>query len=538
MIFKVFFLFLLAFSATTQSSFAHGDHGHNDIGHFVDFYERIIDFNESHLMERMNSRFAQSHLRVGRLNIPLNSEFWNLLRLWAEVYETELQRDGCSHCEVDEEAMVAKAKDLHAKGLLKDRIYPYFKEKAQDISMEAVHVGAPLGDFFLTAKALAEVVESIGSVTVGGKGIHVFCTLIDAALIFGARYMQTSLRIPMNSINTGTGYILPSVKAAYVSHTIRKAFKRVRFEVAPFELNLTKEEKKRLKKEKSKVHSRHIKWLDWLERKGHDLVKIDAKSYFGKRYKRFMFLIRRRNIRYLKGDGVVDTVFAKKHIWSLSVETEPFKYDFVQAKGETSNLFRVKSSTIKKDELVEAILEDNQLGGSSLARRLVSDIEFIFDSNNTYRERYARLVMIESAYVGFMYELNSKLFKKKYEQSLQSSFKRILYYQYKLGKVVSYLYELMDLLRVMSVTKDSNTLQKYKYEAIESFARVIRLNTVIKNVNLDDEDSISSAVYELNNLKTFTPWKEKNKRPKILPFNFKYPMCEKMWEVKVEKGCC
>lgn len=514
-------------------------------------------------------------IRLGGKTVLLDSNFWELVRGWVKVYQNEVERD-CSQClELDAEKALAEVKDLAAQGFFNRKVYEPLAHASEHIIFETADIGARLGNVAFVAKISSEVAETVLSKTVGGGGVHVLCSIIDAVILFGTRHLQIATRLPWWGMKFGAGSLGLSAKYWVVSKAVHRAQKRVSFDTGPVELDqeaieqldlegpvnkkrrsqwlsllernlnpLYLEKEKLLKNLEQQPHDESLKRsLSRIEKRISKASSLKAKNFLGKRYKRFLFLKGRRGKQNLNGRTPVDKVLSKPLLWVLNVQQNVLHRGMVPSHDkEFSNAFE-KHVSLKSESSDPVLLglaheyserRGGVAGAKDLAQSLLSDVDFVFDRSQPAKYRYLKTLVIESSLSQVAYK-----FMKWKADSLppgeggwwKTTF-RTARFNWQTSQFVKHVFQYTDFLRLASTTRSERFHAKYKYEAMEALLRVLKHLEDLSAV-LDQARDVSETfvpMRQLNDdLKTFQPWKEKRSSYSWLLVKRVYPRCEELW---------
>lgn len=515
-------------------------------------------------------------IRLGGKTVLLDSNFWELVRGWVKVYQNEVARD-CAQClELDAEKALSEVKDLAAQGFFNRKVYEPLAHASEHIIFETADIGARLGNVAFVAKISSEVAETVLSKTVGGGGVHVLCSIIDAAILFGTRHLQIATRLPWWGVKLGAGSLGLSAKYWVVSKAVHRAQKRVSFETGPIELD--EEALQQLDLEGPVNKRRRSQWLSLLERNLNplylekekilksleqrpqdELLKkslsrverkisrvsaLKTKNFLGKRYKRFLFLKGRRGKQHLNGRTPIDKALSKPWLWILSVQQNILHRGMVPSHNEGfskafENHVSLKSSS--SDPVLVGLAEEfskkknNEAGAEDLARALLADVEFIFDRSQPAKYRYLKTLIIENALAQMAYKFMSWK-ADSLEQGDGGWWKRTYQsarFNWLTSQFVKHVFQYTDFLRLAATTSSEKFEVKYRYEAMESLLRLLKHLEGLSEV-LDSSTNVTEAlspIRELNsNLETFKPWREKRSSYSWLLVKRTYPRCEELWE--------
>ncbi|MBK9041257.1 MAG: hypothetical protein IPL83_19245 [Bdellovibrionales bacterium] len=592
------FLCLLSF----QMSLAHEEHEPSDtfnIQAIVELYQLSASLSPKIMDENHDKNKSEAFLMLGNERIHLNSHFWQLVRAWVRIYQTELARD-CVQCEfTSEEELLREAEDVVARGFFQTKIAIPLGRSLGQVAESTAEIGAQFGTVALLVKVASEVAETVASKLIGGAGVHVVCTAIDAVILFWTRHLQVAYRIPSWSNRLGTGSAQTSWRYWFASQAVKRAQKRVSFEFGPFELDeagikildaegsnrwwgFIGKSKRRLwleyLKSKAEPLAKEISEIDsqlteqpenqsLLKRKrilNHRLQKIsslDRRVYLGLRKKRLLFLRARQRgySTFLRSEDGIDPALNHQMLWIIAVQEGLLHRGMISQessppRGDTpsSAQFSISSgSRVSKNQIIEGLANEYSIGSSHaetgegllerenrkiLIQSLLTDVETIFDHSVPPAQRYLHTLIIEQTLVGFMYQM-IKWQMDQQEPDIEKNWLGQIMEMSSLrtrgGRLVKFIYEYSDFLRVASVTKKPLFLSQYKYEAMESLMRIFRHLDKLGSI-LQEHSPLADKLTELklanHQLLTYAPWAQKKTVYSWIPFLKPKLRCEDLWK--------
>lgn len=513
-------------------------------------------------------------LRVSGELIPLDSEFWNLARGWLRIYFNEIKKDcdDCLELSASPDELIANAQDEVAKGFAKTNLLEPIGDAIEHISAESADIGARLGAEALTLKIAAEVAETVGSKAVGGAGIHVLCTVIDAVIIFGMRRIQTSVSILHGSYALTHKSIRPAIKYWLVSRSIARAKKRVGFLAGPIDLDdesleLMQQEGGRPSRLSLQSNSYRVQWLLWLTKKSAQystqrqqvlkqlqadpgdrrwqkkLRRIDNKLYQISRVKHNRgFLGKRRSKFYfLRGKGPVETaingsMMNRGVLWVAALQEDVFERSIHRVVDNPNH--ELSYDIVRNEDagpIERGLVKDWGLHKSENSQKqmlsLISEVGEIFNHQLPAKQRYLKVLILESVVAQLMYRMVSYSVDQ-YDQYPVSWAGRVAQHflvKWRSGSFARYLYQYSDFLRVMAMSNDPMVLQKYKYEAGEVLIRVFEHMEQLQELLKASSGSrqFNKDIQQLNKkLYSYRPWKEKKLKRSLIG---RAPKCQSFW---------
>ena len=313
-----------------------------------------------------------AYFKVWGYHIPLNNGFRNLMRGWMRLYQQKIEAY-CA-CDIPEETLLKHATASIAEGFFATKIGNPTSHAGEHIAMSLYSYSARYGKVAALLKASAEVVEHSLAFFSLGKGVHIFCNVIDVMIFFILRKTQTFTRVfsgSNNAMNKNKGSsLLMAFRSAFLSMLIKRAQKQVFFHLETTDINpitLAKVDQEGIKKHKRAawvsrlsqkitpliaqiqqidssleqeglLDQQKIKLLKKrrkLYRKMENITQVSQKNFFGKRYKRFGFLLSRKSTgTYLKGDSFLDTLISKPGFWPSAIQENILQNAFISAGKE------------------------------------------------------------------------------------------------------------------------------------------------------------------------------------------------------------
>lgn len=584
------FLCLLSF----QMSLAHEGHEPSDtfnIKAIVELYKLSASLSPKIMDENHDENKSEAFLTLGNERIHLNSHFWQLVRSWVRIYQTELARD-CVECEfTSEEELLREAKDIVARGFFQTKVSIPLGRSLGQVAESTAEIGAQFGATALVAKVASEVAETVASKLIGGAGVHVVCTAIDAIILFWTRHLQVAYRIPSWSNRLGTGSAQSSWRYWFASQAVKRAQKRVSFEFGPFELD--GEGLKILDAEGSNRwwgfigKSKRRLWMEYLKSKAEPLTReiseidsqlaeqpenerlqkrkrilnqrlqkissLDHRVYLGLRKKRLLFLRARQRgySTFLRSEAGIDPALNHQMLWIIGVQEGLLHRGMISQESPPLRENNSSGSRVSNNQIIEGLAEEYSIGSSqadpeegirerenrkNLIQGLLTDVETIFDPSIPPAQRYLHTLIIEQTLVGFMYQMIKWQMDQEEpdeEMSRLGQIRQMSSLRARGGRLVKHIYEYSDFLRVASVTRKPLFLSQYKYEAMESLLRIFRHLDKIGSV-LQAHSPLADKLTELSaanhQLLTYAPWAQKKTVYSWIPFLKPKPRCEDLWK--------
>lgn len=576
------FLFLFCFSKVT---YAHEEHSADlfNLETTLEVFRKVVQFSPE-LQAPQGP--AVPVIKVGGERVYLNSSFWTLVRAWIDVYHREIERD-CKGCvSFDEEELLKEAKDLASRGFFNSKVIHPISKASEHIAVETADIGARFGNVALVAKISSEVAETVLSKTVGGGGVHVLCSIIDAVILFGTRHLQIATRIPTWSLRLGAGHVGLPIRYWVTSKAIHRAQKRVSFFTGPIEidkdmLELIDSEGPKSRRWWGKVPGKREQWIrkvesklnplyqelgqideelkrdpsdsrlkrakKRLEHKISSLTTLKRKEFLGTRYKRFFFLKGRRGARQMMGKAPIESALGKNWLWIVNVQQNVLNRALIPQQDEqqvadhvlaTDRLSHRSSDEVLMglaEEVVSKAPPEEREERLKLVQGLLSDVEFIFDKSKPRKHRFLQTLVIESTLSQLAYKFVNWQSETAEvgEGGWWTRLARTSRFRWSAGQFVKYVYEYTDFLRLAATTTSDKFRARYKYEAMETLLRIFRhleeLNRIFDQYSLITE--MINPVKESNaKLMTFKPWREKKTRFSWIPGRSLYPQCKDLWE--------
>ena len=319
---------------------------------------------------------------------------------------------------------------------------------------------------------------------------------------------------------------------------------------------LTEVEKTKLTK---KIHK--------LEKRIEELTKINQKEFFGNRFKRYLFLKSRKGRRaYMDGsdlkpfDFIHRTLGSRALSWPLApqfmveqtlekkdytntslgeVESKPHKASDDVISGlvdefltEISYVNSTESGHSDRDkELFHETDQDSQsLEKKQAVEFFLSDFHNIFDVNQTLASRLMSAQAIEVLLTQFFAHY-LRLAEDKILSSIPMSFREKLKFYGKIGSTQALAMEFGDFLIAVSMAKQSDKINFYKYETIEKFFTFLhyfgQLGQAIKK-NPSAQELLEQLGKAHQRIQSFSLTREKNQQINYIPLRKRAGKCYDM----------
>ena len=539
-----------------------------------DIYEKAVALYPE-VLEGVENSIAQPYVKVNGQIIVLDSGFWELVKGWIRLYRSELQ-EYCP-CNINEHELVKEAKNHIAAGFFYSKVGRPLLSFSENIIIGSYGISAKYGKTALILKASAEVAETLLSVFVGGKGVHVICNVIDAMILFLFRKSQIYVRVFSNSKTMNNSRLLMMFRLAWLNRLMRKAQQKVFFHLES--VNINKDALLTVDGEGARKNKRRS-WLNTLFQKATPLIekirdlderldneqlserkkfallkkrknlyqKIDnltqasKNSFFGKRYKRWLLLrSRKSNSGYLKGTSVPDKITAHNWLWALSIQENILERALMK-QAETGNTFlarenlSLQSDTIRFGLSKEFVEKANNYNVNreqhiTSVERVLMDIENIFNPSLSIKERYLLVSILEVGLVGF-FEYYIRLVYRDLSHSIEDinvwGKARL---KWKLDRFIYYVFIYSDFLRTIALTKDKNKISSYKYESMENlllFFKFLHQLAQFSKEKHTKEELLVKLNRELSYIKSFQVHRDKRTAFSWRPFSKPLPWCRNL----------
>ena len=569
--------FFLVFSPLC---FSHGSHSsEKQIETSIALFEKAIQLSP----ELLSGENIIPFYKINGHKIYLNSAFWKLTRAWLELYIQELEV--YCPCDLDPDLMIEESKNYVPKSPLLSKASRFSKNTSENLLSLGTHLTAKYGYVAAALKVSAEVAETILSIFVGGKGIHVLCNAIDVMIFPLARKIQKSYRIFSYGSQFSQSRLLFSARMAWLSRRINKSQKRVFFAIdEALEFNLEELEKLNSKGPKSWFHSKghRLLWLENLKSKTdplfdqiesleddlteaeeekeinkiekkikktrakiESLTQVSRKNFFGQRFKRWLFLrSRKTKVSYMNAPDIKQPFkfIMKKDFWPLGmqylIESPIEKKNW----NQVSFIEKSPKHESNKDEILSMLIEEflqkvNPEAQSNLTKPAVeffiSDFHNIFDVNQKTELRLVSARSVEillSHFFSHYLTMSKKKFLKNYEMS----FREKMNLHWRFGQIENLSYAFSDFLVSAAISKKEDKIKFYKYESIEKFFSFLlyfnEVNAILKKPHLSPSVFLSQLSEKEQSIKSFSLTKEKRTAVQILPFRKSLPKCRELVE--------
>lgn len=490
-------------------------------------------------------------MRIGGKKVYINSYMFELVKHYVRYYYAELERDmpGCQVAPLGQ--VLNEVEEMAAGGFVTKKVLEPLGTAVSHIAISSADIGGRLGNTAFGAKIAAEIGEGVLSKAVGGGGVHVFCSAIDALILFQTRGLQTAYRDVGYSKQLGTSALRTFAYQGMVSAAVSRAQQRVAFEFEPFEVD-----EHELEEVDEEGPQRLWGWIDsgkrakWVqaiakraeknERKNKQLgenqlsklAQIGSKDFLATRYKRFLWLKGRKfKNRYMDGKGLMDKALGNKRmLWILSVQENVLHRSLLKdPTGVETGLAALDKSqralpNYGRDEVREGLAAEYAEGDAGKAEemnKLLMDIERIFDPSQSKRVRYMQTLVTESLLTGFFYRLLDSQVAAMYPRDGNWAYRMWKAFQvhWFTSKYAYYSHQFADYLRIVALQDKPELLMSRKYESMETLVRIFKhLSVVVPKAGLSTQEWLDEMSVSNRSLKTFTPWKEKRSQYSWLPF--------------------
>lgn len=537
-------LLLLFFLATSTSiTHAHGG-SHEDDDHSMHAYAQVLSDIAQLTPEVLDvPSKSDAYIRVGGHTISLNGAMMQLVRGWIRVYYHELQNE-CGRCiAFSEYDFLKQADDQMAKTFFELKVSAPFREQFEHIAVGTADLGSRYGNFPLVGKVVAEIAETITSKFFAGA--HLFCTAIDAGLVFAIRPLQTATRMySWASIHNRSG-LITLVRTGFASAAAARAFRKVHFVTAVE--NIDEEGLKAVDMEGPNrwwgwaSEGKRSRWVKkFVERKE---LSLTQKKFSGGRMKRYLLIKSRKrgNAQFLRGTEPMDKILKGNVLWVLAVEEN------ILQRSLASEANRIPAKTVNTaaekftaagDEVRFGLAEEfapDDVATQATMESILRDVEVVFSPKAPRALRYAQVQMLEAVLVGFVRTMvmeNLSESRPLYGDTIRETI-RYARFQFEIGGFAKYVYKWADFLRLAAVETSKDKLDAYKYESMEALTRIFKLlaeTSVVPSLKTREELDAFKSRYnqQLRGLNTFTPWREKRIAYSWVPFSNPRPECRDM----------
>jgi len=503
--------FYLAFSLSAYSH--QKNYSSKEIETALTIFEKAILLSPDFLSKNTNSSITPFY-KVNGHKIYLNEAFWQLTKTWLKVYIEEVEKH-CP-CDLQPDVMIEEAKNYIPQNLIKKRMNHAITDLSYSISYHSVHFAATYGYAAAILKLSAEIAETILSVTVGGKGIHVLCNTIDVIILYFTRVFHKYFRVFSYGHKLKANTLILPLKVAWLSRKVHKSKKQVFFHIDQA-LVFRKQELAKINAEGPKsffnTKGHRLLWLEQLKDKTQHLFdkisdlestlqdsslsnakrkkiektiqktknkienvsKLNRKDFFGFRYKRYLLLKSRKGQKaYMSGKSFPEKIIGKNILWPLSFQENILERVIKSSPSELN--FNFHSDEIKADEIRDGLIleflskqnykdsffKDRQ----KILQTFLRDVEYIFDVDKPTGLRLMKVYSIETILAGFFahyLKISGDVLSNKYHMSFSEKMKL----QWEFGYFFRLIHEFSDFLATISVIQNKKTIRFYKYESME-----------------------------------------------------------------------
>ena len=521
-------------------------------------------------------------ITVGEKSIPINSNFWNLVRGWIRLYRHEIEH--YCPCDINEEELIKEAKDHIAKGFLRLKVGEPLAHLAEHGTLTLYGYAGRYGRAYATILATLEVAEHSISFLFGGKGIGFLCNFFQVTLFFLLRKAQIYTRALLNSNTLGENQLLTILRTAFLNRIMKNAERNVFFLLETVDIN--EEALATVNEEGAGKKNNRARWVHTVSKKAKDVLQqIDTldtqleneelsdaereklfkkraklykkmekitkvstrKSFLGKRYKRWLLLLSRKGQKtYLKGTTYADTTTTDHWLRHLSIEEMVLERALTQ-EAEKSSQKTEKTSSLKPDEIrtflakefVEKMKQQHPNTDEKRhvlsVERVLTDIENIFDPSLTMRERYLLTLLVETVLTGF-FEHHLRLIYNRLaiptaDLNIWQRIKARAKLRGRLEPFIQYAFIYSDFLRTVSLINNKVRINPYKYEAMGNllifFEHLNQLSQIARS-NSTQEQIIAAMDQSLHRIKSAQAHREKSTIRSWIPFRVPLPWCRNL----------
>lgn len=564
------FLVALPFSAFSHSS----AHSEKEINTALSIFEQATLLSPE-LLERAQKSSVVPYYKVNGQKIYLDQGFWHLTKAWIRIYIEEIEKH-CA-CDLNPDLMIQSAKNYIPQGFFEQKVFNPGKEKSKEISYQGSYLTAKYGYTIAALKLSAEVAETLLSVFVGGKGIHVLCNAIDVMIFPLARKIQKYIRVFSYSQQMGQNPLTASMKMAWLFRQVKKSQKRVFFHIEQaIEYRAMRLNQINAEGPRSLFHQRghRLLWIERLhektnllfdeiidleekldhpntkpkekrqierqikrvKRKIEQVSQVNRKDFFGTRFKRFLLLKSRKGrLTYMSGKGLTNEIAGRDILWPLSLQEN------VMERVLSFKLQNTKIDT-SPDEIQDGLIEeflsrknqedlvyDREAHEESI-RFFLQDVERVFDTTKKQAERLMGVSSIENV-LGILFAYHLKVLTPVLSHKYKMSFMDQMKLRWIFGRFSNSVYSFSDFLSSVAIIKDETKIQFYKYESMEKLLAFFHYLYMAQQVS-KTENSKTAFFEKINeqgrHLKSLSLLQEKKTSFSLVPFRSKPAECKKL----------
>ena len=564
-----------------MQSFAHGKHySEKEIETALSVFEKAIMLSPE-LIDQTKTNSVTPFYKVNGHKVYLNDGFWNLTKAWLRIYIQDF-KNYCP-CDLDPELMIQTAK-THAPSSLFKQTTNKTKNTSQRISYQTSKLTAQYGKTAAVVKLSSEIAETILSVFMGLHGAHIFCNAIDLTIIPLARQFQKYIRVFSYGNKLSYSRLIFSLRMAWLSRQTRKSQNKIFFIINTaldfnednleqvnqkgpkkhrllwlnklkhktdplfekisnlgaehYNLENKLEEERAVKSKIIRQQSKLIKQQEKLDHKISSYSKINRKSFFGNRFKRYLFLkSRKRQMTYMTGHHLSDKVAGKKTLWPLAVQ-ENILEQVLNNKNQAHSL-ETEPDEIQK-ALVKEFLSKRQAhsktlfnGEQQVVYSLLESIEQIFDIKKDTKARMMISLSIENV-LAVLFGQYLQMSLTILEQRYSLSYKELIKLYWMFGRFTYSVYEFSDFLSSVSIIKNKDKIKFYKYETMEKLLAFLdylyEIQMLLTNPQLTKEELFNKLQKRQQSLLSLSLLKDKKSTFSLIPFKKSKVTCKKLVE--------
>ena len=568
---------------TPISSFAHGNHySEKEIETAMAVFEKAILLSPE-LTDQTSS--VVPFYKVNGHKIYLNNGFWNLTKAWLRIYIQEV-KNYCP-CDLDPELMIQTAKKHFPQSFSKQKA-DKTKNSIRNSSHLFTQSAAKYGYTFAVAQLAFETAEAIFFTFVGLPGAHAFCNIGNIAIVFTNRIIQKYTRAFSNGKHLSGSGAMFFLKMAWLSRQVRKSQNKAFFiidELLTFSekklekvnqkgpkdhrllwlnklkqktdplfkalFNLEEEnleledkleelagkestEKNKIEKQRKKLK----KQMEKIQNKINHLSKVNRKSFFGNRFKRYLFLKSRKGqTAYMTGHHLPDKLLGKKNLWPIALQENILE----QVLGDKTHAFSLETEPDEiQKALVEEFLNKRQTnseslfnGESQVVYSLLESIEQIFDTTKNSKSRLMITQSIENT-LAVLFSQYFKISLSVLEKKHNLSYKELFKLNWSFGRFVHSVYDFSDFLSSVSIAKNKDKIKFYKYESMEKLLAFLdylyEVHLLLKGAQIEKQELFDRLQARQQNLNSLSLIRKKKTAFSLIPFKTGQAKCNKLVE--------
>lgn len=559
----------------------------HEVEESVDPIEKVQEYGT--LLERLAALEVSStevkpavpYVKILGKKYYLNTHFFALTEELARLYIEEI-KGACPECRVPTKEMInAEVKELVANGWLKHVGGTAARSVAIRYGSEFIDLGARYGTMAGLLKVAGELAEDALLVIFKMPGAHFLCEVITLGISYYSGNILTIFRTWQRAGHFGKNSTMQLVRMAATSWVVKRALKRIQLEIGPVEIHpeLVDIEEKEIRSERREWLAHELteekrleRFLERVQKKVAENYELISKleieranasesrvrsinrqiesirkkisSFTGVKRKVFearrigvtLWIFKRsRAMTLYSGEPELNRYFRGSKMWMLPLTSSITNPGLQAMDGQTIEMenFRTlvesQKQTLNDSDINRLLLgEAREYGMDTLElEKLFADTESLFNTKETRRSRYLRLMMME----GFFGEALPKIVRS-YINNIRTELtendlsldqlKRVVRLQWRAGKLFYLTNMYLDYLRSATMVRGKSNILFEKDLAKDYLTQILRSMATLSELkempSLNEIDNTSERLKEQLELLTARRfWIEKRATFRLIP---------------------